>query len=159
MDVALPRMNGVRATHIIRERVPGVKVLTLTTRNEEIYLRESFRAGAVGYALKGSASADLLVAIRTVALGRQYVDPSLRGHLTRAYLQDRSVCTGHLSAREQDVLQLTAWGHRNIEVAARLSVSVKTVEAHKANGMRKLGLGNRIELTRFALLSGWFQEG
>ena len=154
----ISRLNGPEATALVRRRAPAVKVLALTRHKEDVYLRELLRAGASGYALTQSSSADLLNGIRTVARGRQYVDPALTSSVTR-YLDWRHASqTSQLSPRETEVLQLTAWGYRNTEIAARLKISVKTVEAHKAHGLEKLGLTSRIELTRFALLSGWFQE-
>jgi two-component system response regulator NreC len=158
IGVDISRLNGPEATALVRRRTPEVKVLALTRHKEDVYLRELLRAGASGYALTQSSSADLLNGIRTVARGRQYVDPALTASVTR-YLDWRHASeTSRLSPRETEVLQLTAWGYRNTEIAARLKISVKTVEAHKAHGLEKLGLTSRIELTRFALLSGWFQE-
>jgi two-component system response regulator NreC len=159
MDVTMPRMNGVRATIALRQRAPAARVLTLTRHPGETYLRELLRAGAAGYALKQSASADLLNAIRAVASGRQYLDPAVSGSLVRALLRGRGADRApELSARETEVLQLVAWGYSNKDVAARLELSVKTVEVHKANGMHKLGLRSRIELVKFALLRGWLHE-
>ena len=157
--VSLPRMNGMQVTARLKERAPDVNVLALTRHKEEFYLRELLRAGARGYVLKQSSSADLLAGIRAVALGHQYVDSVLASSVTRAYLRDHGAANAaELSPREKEILQLTAWGYRNTDIAGRLKISVKTVEVHKANGLEKLGIANRIELTRFALLCGWFQE-
>jgi two-component system, NarL family, response regulator NreC len=157
IDVTMPRMNGLHVVTLLKQRAPSVRVLALTSQPEEIYLREFLRAGADGYAGMRNSSADLLAAIRTVARGRHYVDPSLRRHVTDAYLRGHhGGATPDLSMREKDVLQLTAWGYRNTDISRRLNISVRTVEAHKGNGLRKLGIENRIALTRFALLCGWF---
>ena len=158
MDVTMPRMNGMQATALLRQRAPEVKVLAFTRHKEDLYLRELLAAGARGYALTQSSSADLLTGIRTVAQGRQYLDPALTSNLTRAYLGHAAGSEApELSRRETEVLQLTAWGYRNTDIAGRLKISVKTVEVHKANGLQKLGIPTRIGLTRFALLRGWFQ--
>jgi two-component system response regulator NreC len=144
MDVSMPKLNGLQATAAVRRRAPDVKVL---------------RAGASGYALKQSNSAELLTAIRTVAAGRIWLDPevssSLVGRFTRGHAVQRPP---ELSPRETEVMRLIAWGHANKEIASRLGLSVKTVEVHKANGMRKLGLTSRLALVRFALLRGWLQD-
>jgi two-component system, NarL family, response regulator NreC len=159
LDVTMPVLNGVQVAALLRQRGSDVRVLALTRHKEDVYLRELLRAGASGYALTHSSAADLLTGIRTVASGRQYLDPALASGLTRADLTRRSASAAPtLSPRETEVLQLTVWGHRNTEIASRLKISVKTVETHKAHGLEKLGLRSRIELTRFALVSGWFQE-
>jgi two-component system response regulator NreC len=159
MDVSMPGMNGLQATAAVKQRAPSVKVLPLTRHAEESYLGELLRAGAAGYALKQSSSAELVNAIRTVASGRPYLDPELNGGLLGLFVQGRTVRKPpDLTPRETEVLQLTAWGYSNKEIAGRLGLSVKTVEVHKTNGMRKLGLTSRLQLVRFALLRGWFQD-
>lgn len=159
MDVSMPGMNGLQATAAVKQRAPSVKVLPLTRHAEESYLGELLRAGAAGYALKQSSSAELVNAIRTVASGRPYLDPELNGGLLGLFVQGRTVRKPpDLTPRETEVLQLTAWGHSNKEIANRLGLSVKTVEVHKTNGMRKLGMTSRLQLVRFALLRGWFQD-
>jgi two-component system, NarL family, response regulator NreC len=159
MDVSMPGMNGLQATAAVKQRAPSVKVLPLTRHAEESYLGELLRAGASGYALKQSSSAELVNAIRTVASGRPYLDPELNGGLLGLFVQGRTVRKPpDLTPRETEVLQLTAWGHSNKEIATRLGLSVKTVEVHKTNGMRKLGMTSRLQLVRFALLRGWFQD-
>ena len=159
MDVSMPGMNGLQATAAVKQRAPSVKVLPLTRHAEESYLGELLRAGASGYALKQSSSVELVNAIRTVASGRPYLDPALIGGLLGLFVQGRTVRKPpDLTPRETEVLQLTAWGHSNKEIASRLGLSVKTVEVHKTNGMRKLGMTSRLQLVRFALLRGWFQD-
>jgi DNA-binding NarL/FixJ family response regulator len=159
MDISMPGMNGLQATAAVKQRAPSVKVLPLTRHAEESYLGELLRAGAAGYALKQSSSAELVNAIRTVASGRPYLDPELNGGLLGLFVQGRTVRKPpDLTPRETEVLQLTAWGHSNKEIASRLGLSVKTVEVHKTNGMRKLGMTSRLQLVRFALLRGWFQD-
>ena len=159
MDVSMPGLNGLQATAAVRQRAPGVKVLTLTRHAEESYLGELLRAGAAGYALKQSSSAELINAIRTVASGRPYLDPELNHGLMGLFVQGRTFRKPpDLTPRETEVLRLTAWGHSNKEIASQLGLSVKTVEVHKTNGMRKLGMNSRLQLVRYALLRNWFQD-
>lgn len=159
MDGSMPGLNGLQATAAVREKAPFVKILTLTRHAEESYLGELLRAGAAGYALKQSSSSDLMDAIRTVAAGRPYLDPELNRGLMGLFVQGLTPKKPpDLTPRETEVLQLTAWGHSNRELASRLGLSVKTVEAHKTNGMRKLGMNSRLQLGRYALLRNWFQE-
>jgi DNA-binding NarL/FixJ family response regulator len=134
---------------------------------ERGYVARLLRGGAMGYVLKRTASAELVRAIRAVAAGGVYVDPSLAGALLggqggqraprpgSAWQQER---VSNLTAREREVLKLVARGHSNKEIAAALEVSVKTVETHKSNGMAKLGLSSRAALVRFALSEGWLSD-
>jgi two-component system response regulator NreC len=159
MDVSMPKLNGLQATAAVRRRAPDVKVLTLTRHAEESYVGELLRAGASGYALKQGTSAELLTAIRTVASGRAWLDPEVSNSLVGRYGRGQAVQRPpELSPRETQVMRLIAWGHSNKEIAARLGLSVKTVEVHKANSMRKLAITTRLELVRFALLRGWLQD-
>src|SRR5204863_8551383 len=118
---------GVQATALVKARAPSVEVLTLTRHAEESYLGELLRAGASGYALKQSSSAELLGAIRTVAAGRAYLDPALNSGLLGLFVQARAPKRPpDLTPRETEVLRMTAWGYSNKEIASRLSLSVKT---------------------------------
>ena len=126
------------------------------------------RAGAAGYALKRSASSELVNAIRTVHGGERYVDPALAGSLLADYAgrnprtsdpAGRTFRAADLTPRETEVLRLLALGHRNKEIAATLSISVKTVETHRASGMARLGVNTRAALVRFAMAEGWLQDG
>lgn len=161
MDISMPGLNGLAATEQMAERCPAAKVLTLTRHADSSYLQQLLRAGAVGYVLKQSRPDELLHAIRSVAAGAKHLDASMVGPAIRNYT--RTVTSGPepsapLSPRETEVLRLIAWGNTNKEIAARLDLSVKTVEAHKANGMRKLGMRGRIDIVRYALLHGWLHE-
>jgi DNA-binding NarL/FixJ family response regulator len=164
MDVSMPHMNGLKATEKLKEVCPRVKVLTLTRHTDDSYLQLILRAGASGYVLKQSPPAELLHAVRAVAAGGKYLDPAVTGKVMGAYAERSATLGGaahggrELSEREAEVLRLIAWGHSNKEIAARLEVSVKTVEAHKANSMKKLGMRSRIDIVRFALLQGWLQD-
>ena len=162
MDISMPGLNGLAATLRLTERCPGSKVLTLTRHADSSYLQQLLRAGAAGYVLKQSRPAELLHAIRAVAGGNKYVDGSITGPTPGAAANHVAAPgpepTTPLSPRETEVLRLIAWGNTNKEIAARLDLSVKTVEAHKANGMRKLGMRGRIDIVRYALLQGWLHE-
>jgi DNA-binding NarL/FixJ family response regulator len=161
MDISMPGLSGLAATAQLIERCPGSKVLTLTRHADSIYVKELMRAGAAGYVLKQSRPAELLNAIRAVATGETYLDASITsavGADEKPVLPPGREPSTPLSPRETEVLRLIAWGNTNKEIAARLDLSVKTVEAHKANGMRKLGMRGRIEIVRYALLQGWLHE-
>lgn len=162
MDISMPGLNGLAATMQLTERVPDAKVLTLTRHADSSYLQQLLRAGAAGYVLKQSRPAELLHAIRSVATGGKYLDAAMTapviGTYARAPVAPGPEPTTPLSPRETEVLRLIAWGNTNKEIAARLDLSVKTVEAHKANGMRKLGMRGRIDIVRYALLQGWLNE-
>ena len=163
MDISMPGCNGLTATQQLIERVPGAKVLTLTRHADHSYLQQLLRAGASGYVLKQSRPAELLHAVRSVASGGKYLDASMTAPVIGSSAKTTPATTGvdpvaPLSPRETEVLRLIAWGNTNKEIAARLDLSVKTVEAHKANGMRKLGMRGRIDIVRYALLQGWLHE-
>jgi len=162
MDISMPGMNGLAATIELIGRWPASKVLTLTRHADSSYVKQLMRAGAAGYVLKQSRPAELLHAIRTVAMGETYLDTSMtspvNGIDANPIAPPAPGPTTPLSPRETEVLRLIAWGNTNKEIAARLDLSVKTVEAHKANGMRKLGMRGRIDIVRYALLQGWLHE-
>jgi DNA-binding NarL/FixJ family response regulator len=162
MDVSMPQLNGLKATEKLKAICPQVKVLTLTRHTDDGYLQQLMRAGAFGYVLKQSPPAELLHAIRAIAGGGKYLDPAVAGKVMGNFLGRsaslRGDTQGSLSEREAEVLRLIAWGHSNKEIAARMGVSVKTVEAHKANAMKRLGMSSRIDIVRFALLQGWLQD-
>lgn len=162
MDISMPGVNGLVATRRLKEARPDVAIVTLTRHGDDAYLQELLRAGVSGYVLKQSAPAELLQAIRAAAAGGQYLDSSLTPRVTAGFLGRKGKGTNEggvsLTEREADVLRLIASGYSNKEIAARLSLSVKTVEAHKANGMRKLGLNGRIDIVKYAILQGWLHN-
>jgi two-component system response regulator NreC len=160
LDLSMPAMSGLEVTVALKDALPATRVVVLTRHGEYQYVQEALRAGASGYVLKQSASEELLHAIRTVASGKSYFDPLVSGNLTHHYAttsQPRGVGES-LTPREEEILRLLARGYANRDIAAELAISVKTVEAHKANGMGKLGMTSRIELVRFAVLQGWLRE-
>jgi DNA-binding NarL/FixJ family response regulator len=161
MDISMPGMNGLAATRALKKQQPDLVVVTLTRHGDDAYIQELLRAGVSGYVLKQSAPTELLQAIRAAAAGGQYLDSAITARVTarllgRADKVHRPAVM--LSDREAEVLRLIAAGHSNKEVAGRLSLSVKTIEAHKANAMRKLGLTGRIDIMKYAVLQGWLEN-
>jgi DNA-binding NarL/FixJ family response regulator len=162
MDISMPGMNGLVATRALRKARADAKIITLTRHADEAYLQELLRAGVSGYVLKRSAPTELLHAIRGVAAGGQYVDSTLTPRLTAGFISKQSGRAKRpasaLTDRETDVLRLIAAGYGNKEIAARLALSAKTIEAHKANAMRKLDLNGRIDIVKYAVLQGWLDN-
>jgi two-component system response regulator NreC len=160
LDVSMPELNGVEATRAIASEAPGVAVVALTRYSDDGYVQALLGAGACAYVLKQSASLELLNAIRAAALGRRYLDTALTDRVADAFLARHrgSEPQRRISEREGEVLRLIAIGHSNKEIAHRLDLSVKTVEAHKANGMRKLNLRGRVDIVRFAIGEGWLRD-
>ena len=137
-----------------------MKVLALTRHAQDGYVQRVIQAGAAGYVLKQSRTSELLNAIRAVASGGTYLDSGISGALlaNRGRQRPDPSKVRDLRPREEQVLRLVAWGHSNKEIAEQLSLSVRTVESHKANAMQKLGLHHRIDVVRFALLTGWLDD-
>jgi DNA-binding NarL/FixJ family response regulator len=162
MDISMPGMNGLVATRTLKKLRPATAIVTLTRHSDDAYLQELLRAGVSGYVLKRSAPHELIQAIRAAAAGGQYLDSTLTARVTAGFLTRDGKGThksgATLSDRESEVLRLIASGHSNKEIAARLELSVKTVEAHKANAMRKLGLNGRIDIVQYAILQGWLES-
>jgi len=160
MDISMPKLNGLQATLKLIECCPQVKVLTLSRHADDGYVRGLLAAGACAYVLKQSAPSELIHAIRAVAAGGKYIDPKLAAKVMENYSDrtSRGESKSSLSDRESEVLRLIALGYSNKEIAARLSLSVKTIEVHKANAMRKLNLTSRIDLVRYAVFQGWLQD-
>ena len=162
MDVSMPELNGLQATKKLKQQCPQVKVLALTRHKDGGYMQQLLQAGASGYVLKQSKSAELLRAIRAVAAGQTYLDPAITGKVVDSLIGARGArgasAGAKLTDREAEVLRLIALGYINKEVAARLSLSVKTVEAHKARGMEKMGMKSRVDIVRYAMLVGWLHD-
>ena len=160
MDISMPNLNGLKATMKLTEVCPQVKVLTLSRHADDGYIRGLLAAGACAYVLKQSAPSELVHAIRAVAAGGKYIDPKLAAKVMGNYSDraPRGEPKSSLSDRESEVLRFIALGYSNKEIAARLSLSVKTIEVHKANAMRKLNITSRIDLVRYAIFQGWLQD-
>ena len=163
IDISLPDLNGIELAKRLAQECPGVKLLALTVHEDRAYVQPMLQAGARGYLLKRSAAEDLVRAIRAVAGGGMYLDPAVAdkalSDLSRRGPGLKEVSDAEeLSPREGEVLRLTARGFSNKEIAARLEVSVKTVETYKARGAEKLGLRTRADIVRFGASEGWLDE-
>jgi DNA-binding NarL/FixJ family response regulator len=152
LDVSMPRMTGLQATHEIRKQAPEVQVLILSMHEDERYLFEALRAGAAGYVLKRAADKDLLEAVRAAARGEPFLTASAQQSLIRDFLTRGE--QPELTPREQEIVKLIAEAHTNREIAEILHLSEKTVESHRANVLQKLGMRDRVELVRYAIRHG-----
>jgi DNA-binding NarL/FixJ family response regulator len=159
MDIAMPRLNGLEATKQIRRARPDARVLVLTMYESDEYVAQMLEAGAAGYVLKKVAGSELVYAIRAVSQGEAFLYPSITKRLVEDYLrrvesgQERDSFDG-LTDREREVLQLIAEGHTNKEIATVLSLSVRTVQNHRAHIMEKLGMHDRGDLIKYAIQKG-----
>jgi DNA-binding NarL/FixJ family response regulator len=160
LDISMPELNGLEAARAISASAPGTAIVTLSRYNDEAYVQALLSAGARAYVLKQSASAELIAAIRAVADGRRYLDVALTDRVTGAFLARHASATQprRITDREEEVLRLIAIGYSNKEIAQQLDLSVKTVEVHKANASRKLGLTGRVEIVRYAVHQGWLHD-
>jgi two-component system response regulator NreC len=157
LEIYMPGLSGFAAARDIVATWPGVRIVLLTRLRDLALVREALAAGVSGYVLKQSPFAELRAAIFAAARGAQYVDSGLSaGELLAP--PARSTGALRVTEREWQVLQQTALGHSNRDVAAALHIAVKTVEVHKANAMRKLGLRDRTALVRFAVAQDWLRE-
>jgi DNA-binding NarL/FixJ family response regulator len=139
LDVKMPKLTGLQATREIKAQSPQTAVLILSMHDDERYLSEALKAGASGYVVKTQADTDLVAAIRAIERGEPFPTPATDGELT---------------PREEEIVKLVAEAHTTKEIAAILHLSEKTVENHRANAMRKLGMRDRVELVRYAIRRG-----
>jgi DNA-binding NarL/FixJ family response regulator len=153
LDVKMPKLTGLQATREIKSQAPEVSVLILSMHDDERYLFEALKAGASGYVLKAQADTDLLAAIRAVERGEPFLTPEAQRTLIRDVLE-RGSSGEELTPREEEIVKLVAEAHTTKEIAAILHLSEKTVENHRANAMRKLGMRDRVELVRYAIRRG-----
>ena len=164
LDVSMPDLDGAEAAEQIRGCCPGVRILALTRYADQGYLRRLLDAGASGYVLKRTAGDALIDAIRVVAEGGSYIDPTLAGNLVARMTRMTGVGSGMpgrngvLAEREMQVLKLIAWGQSNKEIATQLGLSVKTIESYKATALDKLQLRSRTDILRYALANNWLNE-
>lgn len=158
LDIAMPHMTGIQAAREISRRSPNIRILILSMYDNEQYFFEALKAGASGYVLKSVADRDLIEACRAAMRGESFLYPGAITALIRDYLHrdrqgDRLPKT-ILTAREEQVTKLIAEGNSAKQIAEALSISVKTVDRHRANILQKLGMRNRLDLTRFAIRTG-----
>ncbi len=158
LDVAMPRMTGLQAAREISRGAPDIRILMLSMYDNQQYFFDALKAGASGYVLKSVADRDLIDACRAAMRGEPFVYPGAVTALIRHYLQrardDKEVPDSLLTPREAEVVKLVAEGHSTKEIADLLVISVKTVERHRANVLHKLGLRDRLALTRYAIRAG-----
>jgi DNA-binding NarL/FixJ family response regulator len=164
MDLAMPGMNGLEATRQILKQVPSAKVLVLTSYGEDDNVSQLLEAGATGYLVKQTAAADLLKAIRQVKDGKAFFSPGIARRLQQQGATNGAAAlplrhTSKLTSREAEVLQLVAEGLANKQIAAELSISIKTVEKHRQQAMNKLNIHGVAGLTRYAISKGWVEPG
>ena len=159
-DVSMPRMTGIQAAAELHKRKPEIKVLILSMHDNEQFLFEALKAGASGYVLKSGADRDIIDAARAAMRGESFLYPGAVSTLVRDFL-DRPVDDERtfdpLTPRELEILKLIADAHTSKEIAEMLFISVKTVERHRANILEKLGMRDRVELTRYAIRRGLIQ--
>jgi len=155
LDVAMPRMTGLQATVEIRAHAPEIAVLVLSMHDDERYLFEALQAGAAGYVLKREADQALVEAVRAVGRGEPFMTNAAERSLIREWMDDDSSGPVEpLTLREREVLKLIAEAHTNREIGELLHLAEKTVESHRANLLRKLGMRDRVELVRYAIRRG-----
>ena len=160
MDLSMPELNGLQATERLKAESPEIKVVAITANEDESYLRQLCKVGAVGYVLKRSAGDELVKAIGLVAKGGVYFEATLASKALAKQMTGGKSETGtvELSEREKEVLVMLAWGYSNKEIAGQLVLSVKTVETYKVRVGEKLGLRSRTEMVQYALRQGWLNE-
>ena len=158
IDISMPRMTGLHAVRELHARRPDKRILILSMHENEQYLYEALKAGASGYVLKTVADRDLVEACRAAMRGEPFLYPGAMTPLIRDYLErartDQPLTDEPLTVREQEVVKLIAEGHSSKEIAETLVISDKTVERHRANILEKLGMHDRVELTRYAIRRG-----
>lgn len=157
MDIGMPGLDGLAATRQIKETFPQTHILILTQHENKEYVLPALKLGASGYVLKRAEGDELITAIRTVHAGGTFLDPAIAGAVVGEMTRDRSAEAApfdSLSEREREVLVMLARGDTYQQIAEALFISPKTVDYHRTNLMRKLGLSNRAELTRFAIQRG-----
>lgn len=158
MDVGMPELNGVEATRRIRTEHERVKVIALSTHMDKRYVHHLLEAGACGYVLKIAAHDELVRAVRAASLGRSYLSPEIAGSVVDRSIQAHAggevSAHSQLGSREREVLQLVAEGKTSAETARKMHISIKTVETHRRNIVRKLGVHGTAELTKYAIREG-----
>jgi DNA-binding NarL/FixJ family response regulator len=160
LDVSMPRMTGIQAAAELHKRKPELRVLMLSMHDSEQFLFEALKAGASGYVLKSGADTDIVDAVRAAMLGDSYLYPSAVTTLVRDYVERGGGGEAQfdvLTPRELEVLKLIAEAHSSKEIAKLLFISIKTVERHRQNILDKLGMSDRVELTRYAIRRGLIQ--
>jgi len=155
LDVGMPKMTGLQAAREIRQHLPEVLVLMLSMHDDEHYLFEALKAGASGYVLKREADQDLVEAVHAVGRGEAFLTNAAERSIIRRWMEDGADGPAiPLTPREEEVVKLIAEAHTNAQIAQILHLAEKTVESHRANVLRKLGMRDRVELVRYAIRRG-----
>jgi len=155
LDVSMPKLTGLQVALELHRQAPEISVLMLSMHDDDRYLFEALKAGASGYVLKREADQFLVDAVRSVAGGTSFLTNAAQGALVRSWLNDDAATPQEpLSPREQEVLKLIAEAHTNKQISEILHLSEKTVESHRGNILRKLGMRDRVELVRYAIRRG-----
>ena len=155
LDVGMPRLTGLQAAREIRSQLPGVRVLMLSMHDDEHYVFEALKAGASGYVLKREADQDLVGAVRAVGRGEAFLTNAAERSIIRQWMADGAEGPViPLTPREEEVVKLITEAFTNAQIASILHLSEKTVESHRANVLRKLGMRDRVELVRYAIRRG-----
>jgi DNA-binding NarL/FixJ family response regulator len=160
LDVSMPRQTGIQAARVLSRRRPELRLLMLSMHDNEQYFFESLKAGASGYVLKSAADRDLVEACRATMRGEPFLYPAAVTALIRDHLEkgrEAETPKEILTPRELEVLKLIAEAHSSKEIAQILVISIKTVERHRANILEKLGMRDRVELTRYAIRRGFVE--
>jgi DNA-binding NarL/FixJ family response regulator len=159
IDLSMPKLNGMEAIREIKSNHPEIKIIVLTVHKSDEYILASLDAGANGYILKDAGQNELILAIEYVMAGKVFLSPSISGKVVASYLENNkrkknTSAWDDLTTREKEILKLIAEGNKNRDIAAHLCISPKTVEKHRSNLMRKLGLRNASTLTAYAIEKG-----
>ena len=159
LDLSMPRLDGLSAMRDIKQLNPGTKILALTVHTNDEYILEAFQAGVDGYCLKDAGRTELLMALQSVFAEKRYLSPGISDKVLEGYLEGRQRIKSRsawdtVTRREKEILKLIGEGYKNREIADLLSISVKTVEKHRSNIMKKLDLHNASALTAYAIDKG-----
>lgn len=157
LDISMPLLNGIDAAREIHRLAPRTQVVLLTMYKEDAYVLEALRAGIRGYVLKAQAASDLVSAVREVMRGSVYLSPGISEAVVNAYMSQSTPSPEPLSTRERQVLQLVAEGKTTKQIAAILSLSVKTADSHRTRIMKKLDIHETASLVRYAIRRGLIQ--
>jgi len=163
LDLSMPRMSGASVIKEVKSRFPEVKILALSVHDAEEYILETFQLGADGYCTKAASQSELLMAIASVLSGKRYISPDISEKVLEGFIEERKTLKGassweSLTQREKEVLKMVGEGYKNKEISDFLCISVKTVQKHRANIMRKLNLHTASLLTSYAIEKGLVEK-
>jgi DNA-binding NarL/FixJ family response regulator len=163
LDLSMPRLSGISVLKEVKSQFPDIRVLALTIHESDQYVLEAFEVGADGYCIKDASRQELVIAINSVMEGKTYISPGIADKVLEGYVEGRKTLKTRstwdsVTQREREVLKLLAEGYMNKEIADFLSISIKTVEKHRANIMNKLDLHNASALTAYAISKGLVDE-